>query len=86
MKVYECAHFELDTDDPSGCGETWMICHHPSKQNRTCDIDTEHTFTYCQKFCPFFKEGKLKGEWKISEGEKAQAIKVKKNLKEKGFY
>ena len=81
MKVYECAEFEFSYDDFS----KYYLCHAPSMIfNNEPECITK--CKYARKFCPFFKEGKLIGEWKITEDEKAQAINVKKKLKEKGFY
>ena len=64
-KVYECAYFEFDNNDPAGCGESWCWCHSRESKTRYCESD----FIYAQQFCPFYKKGKLRGSWVVGEDE-----------------
>ena len=63
--VFECAHYELDQDDLSGCGESWSWCHCGDSGRSFCDCK----YIYAQQFCPFYKRGNLRGRWEISEME-----------------
>ena len=65
VAVHECANFEFDNDDPAGCGESWAYCHSPASGRYECGC----RHIYAQQFCPFYKAGKLRGIWMISEAE-----------------
>ena len=72
-KVYECAYFEYDCDDLG----KYCFCHNLDIPGHECTVPSRGI--YCQKVCPGYKRGKLRGEWVVSEWEKkeAEAYKVK---------
>ena len=72
-KVYECAYFEYDCDDLG----KYCFCHNLDIPGHECTVPSSGI--YCQKVCPGYKRGKLRGEWVVSDWEKkeAEAYKVK---------
>ena len=72
-KVYECAYFEYDCDDLG----KYCFCHNLDIPGHECTVPSRGI--YCQKVCPGYKRGKLRGEWVVSDWEKkeAEAYKVK---------
>lgn len=69
-KVYQCAHYEFDCDD---LGKFYW-CHNPDIPYSECTVGRGF---YCQRFCPGYKKGKIRGEWAISKWEKDEAKKFK---------
>lgn len=74
-RVYECAHYEFDYDDLG----KWHWCHNRDIPCQECNVGRGF---YCQKFCPGYKKGKLKGSWVISDWEKEEAEEFKKNIEQ----
>ena len=58
-RVYECAHYEFEYDDFG----KYCICNNPKIPGFECKIRT----VYCQKFCPGYRKGGLRGTWVISD-------------------
>ncbi len=72
-KVYECAHYEFDYDDLG----KYYWCHNGDIPCQECNAGRG---IYCQKFCPGYKKGNLRGSWVISEWEKKDADEYKKKI------
>lgn len=73
-KVYECAFYEYEYDDLG----KYYWCHNPDIPERECNAGRGY---YCQKFCPGYKKGCLRGSWEISSWEKKEAREYKEKLK-----
>ena len=72
-RVYECAHYEFDYDDLG----KWHWCHNRDIPCQECNVGRSF---YCQKFCPGYKKGKLKGSWVISDWEKEEVEEYRTKL------
>ena len=73
-KVYECAYHEFECDDLG----KYCWCRNPDIHSHQCDTGRGY---YCQKFCPGFKRGRLRGEWEISDWERQEAREYKAKIK-----
>jgi len=73
--VYECAHFEYEYDDFG----KYCWCHNEKSGTNECDCDR----IYAQQFCPFYKKGKLRGKWVISDEDINAAEEFKKQFEGK---
>ena len=73
VQVYECEHYEYDYDDLG----KYHWCHNQHIPSRECTVGTG---IYCQKFCPGYKKGNLRGSWVISNWEKKDAEEYKKKI------
>ena len=72
-KVYECIHYEFDYDDLG----KYHWCHNRNIPGHECNVGRG---IYCQKFCPGYKKGNLRGSWVISDWEKKDAEEYKKKI------
>lgn len=72
-KVYECIHYEYDYDDLG----KYHWCHNRNIPGHECNVGRG---IYCQKFCPGYKKGNLRGSWVISDWEKKDAEEYKKKI------
>lgn len=70
--VYECAHFEYEYDDLG----KYRLCRNRESDRAECNCD----YIYAQQFCPFYKKGKLRGKWIISDADKQAAEEFKKTF------
>ena len=72
VAVHECANFELD----DGFGRRSTYCNSPSSGRYECGCK----YVYAQQFCPFYKEGRLRGEWVVSGAEIEAAENIRRRL------
>ena len=79
VAVYECAHFEAD--DSPYAGDHSSYCNSSASGRYECGCK----YVYAQKYCPFYKAGRLRGEWVVSEAEIEAARKLKRRLESKRF-
>lgn len=73
--VYECAHFVYEYDDLG----KYRWCYNEKSGTNECDCDR----IYAQQFCPFYKKGKLRGKWVISDEDIKAAEEFKKQFQGK---
>ncbi len=64
-KVYECAHYEYEYDG----FDKYAWCHCRESGYRECPAEQ----IYAMQFCPCYKQGNLRGEWEITNQDKAMA-------------
>ena len=73
--VYECFYGEAEYDDFG----KYHCCRNTDIPVHECNAGRGF---YCQKFCPGYKKGSLRGTWVLSDWEKKEAEEFKKKIEQ----